>query len=71
MQEALLRESALKQRIPGITHGIKQVIEHAAIEAIESGVERISMPLLWSWRNMFEPLASTRRRMASTIPRTT
>jgi type II secretory pathway predicted ATPase ExeA len=69
MQEALLRESALKQRIPGITHGIKQVIEHAAIEAIESGVERITMPLLWAWRNMFEPLASTKRRIANTMPR--
>ena len=37
MQGAILRESGLKQQIAGITQGIKQVIEHAAIEAIRTG----------------------------------
>jgi len=55
MQEALLQESAIKQQIPGITQGIKQVLEHAAIEAIRRGAERISVPLLSAWRDAFEP----------------
>lgn len=57
MQEAILQESALKERIPGITHGVKQVIEHAAIAAIESGTEYVSRRHLSAWRDMFEPLA--------------
>jgi hypothetical protein len=56
MQEALLAESGIKQRFPGITHGIKQVIEYAAIEAIWSKTERITPALLPTWRRMFEPL---------------
>jgi type II secretory pathway predicted ATPase ExeA len=64
MQEALLKESALKERIPGITHGIKQIIEYAAIAAIGSKVEQITVPLLSSWRDIFEPLTE-RRPLAS------
>jgi type II secretory pathway predicted ATPase ExeA len=67
MQDSLLRESALKERIPGITHGIKQVIEHAAIAAISRGIERITVPLLSSWRDAFEPLTE-RRAHGATLP---
>jgi hypothetical protein len=56
MQQALLEESGVKQRLPGITHGIKQVIEYAAIQAIWTGTERISVDLLPAWRRMFEPI---------------
>ena len=56
MQEALLAESGVKQRLSGITHGIKQVIEYAAIEAIWQGTERITVEHLPAWRRMFEPL---------------
>jgi len=55
MQEALLEESGIKQQIPGITQGIKQVLEHAAIESIRRGSERITVPLLSAWRDAFEP----------------
>jgi energy-coupling factor transporter ATP-binding protein EcfA2 len=55
MQEALLQESGIKQQIPGITQGIKQVLEHAAIEAIRRGGERITVSLLSAWRDGFEP----------------
>jgi hypothetical protein len=55
MQEAILRESGIKQPIAGITQGIKQVIEHAAIEAIRTGVERVTLSLLSAWRDSFEP----------------
>jgi hypothetical protein len=50
MQEALLKESRVKQQIGGVTHGIKQIIEYAAIEAIQSGEERITKSLLTAWR---------------------
>jgi hypothetical protein len=53
MQEALLKESRVKQQVAGVTHGIKQIIEYAAIEAIRSGEERITRPLLTSWRGAF------------------
>jgi hypothetical protein len=69
MQEALLKESALKERLPGITHGIKQVIEYAAIAAIHSGREQITMPLLSSWRDMFEPLTERKLLHASRVRR--
>jgi hypothetical protein len=54
MQEALLRESALQQHIAGVTQGIKQVIERAAIEAIRTGIERVTLPMLSCWREGFE-----------------
>jgi hypothetical protein len=54
MQEALLREFAIKQQIPGITQGIKQVIEYAAIQAIREGSERVTGRLLSAWRDVFE-----------------
>lgn len=69
MQEALLRESALKERLPGITHGIKQVIEYAAIEAIRSRREQITVPLLCSWRDIFEPLTERRSPATSQVYR--
>lgn len=50
MQEALLKESRVKQQIGGVTHGLKQIIEYAAIEAIRSGEERITRSLLTAWR---------------------
>ncbi len=56
MQQALLDESGVMQRIPGITHGIKQVVEYAAIEAIRKGVEQITVDLLSAWRRLFEPI---------------
>jgi hypothetical protein len=55
MQEALLRESGIKQQIAGVTQGIKQVLEHAAIEAIRTGTERITLSILSAWRDGFEP----------------
>jgi len=69
MQEALLKESALKERLPGITHGIKQVIEYAAIAAIRSGREQITVPLLSSWRDIFEPLTERRPPAAIRVHR--
>jgi len=69
MQEALLRESALKERLPGVTHGIKQVIEYAAIEAIRSRREQITVPLLCSWRDIFEPLTERRSPATSRVYR--
>lgn len=69
MQEALLQESALKERIPGITHGICQVIEHAAIAAIDSGDERITIRGLCAWREMFETLAPNRKRVMAPVHR--
>jgi hypothetical protein len=54
MQEALLRESANKQQIAGITQGITQVLEHAAIESIRSGLERITLKTLSAWRDGFD-----------------
>jgi hypothetical protein len=64
MQQALLDESGVMQRISGITHGIKQVVEYAAIEAIRKGVEQITVDLLSAWRRLFEPITpgSTSRR---------
>jgi hypothetical protein len=60
MQPALLAESGVKQRLAGITHGIKQVLEAAAIEAIRSGTERITIPLLSAWRGQFESISDDR-----------
>ena len=60
MQAALLRESGVKQRLSGTTAGIKQIIEYAAIAAIQVGDERITAPLLGSWRQMFETDRSQR-----------
>lgn len=57
MQQALLTESGFKQRLAGITHGIKQVLESAAIEAIRSGTERITIPLLSAWRGLYETVS--------------
>lgn len=37
-------------------HGIKQVIESAAIAAIQSGTERVTLPLLPAWREDLESL---------------
>jgi hypothetical protein len=54
MQEVIVRESALQQHIAGVTQGIKQVIERAAIEAIHTGIERVTPPMLSSWREGFE-----------------
>ncbi len=73
MQEALLLESGIKQQIPGITQGIKQVIEHAAIEAIRRGSERITVPLLSAWRDAFEPQMWARpsARKSPTVRRAT
>lgn len=53
MQEALLKESRVKQQVSGVTDGVKQIIEYAAIEAIRSGEERITRSLLTSWRGAF------------------
>lgn len=53
MQAALLLESRTKQQISGVTHGIKQIIEHAAIDAIRSGEERITNPSLTAWRQVY------------------
>lgn len=61
MQEALLKESGTKQPMAGNTHGIKQVLEAAAIAAIRTGTERITVPLLASWRQVFESLELPRR----------
>jgi type II secretory pathway predicted ATPase ExeA len=69
MQEALLKESALKERLPGITHGIKQVIEYAAIAAIDRSYEQITVPLLSSWRDMFEPLSERRAKKRGQVGR--
>ena len=46
--------------LPGITHGIKQIVEYAAIAAIRRRLEHITVPLLSSWRDIFEPLAERR-----------
>jgi GTPase SAR1 family protein len=54
MQLALLKESGLKQTIAGITQGIKQVLEDAAIKAIRTGVERIDIPLPSAWQENLE-----------------
>jgi hypothetical protein len=62
MQEALLRESALGQGAVGITHGIKQVIESAAIAAIQTGAERVTLSLLPAWRDDLESLVSVKVR---------
>ncbi|HEV2702904.1 MAG TPA: TniB family NTP-binding protein [Steroidobacteraceae bacterium] len=62
MQEAILRESGLQEHIAGITQGIKQVIERAAIEAIRTGIERVTLPLLSAWRESFEPPEWSRPR---------
>jgi type II secretory pathway predicted ATPase ExeA len=69
MQEALLKESALKERLPGITHGIKQVIEYAAISAVTSQREQITVPLLSSWRAIFEPLTERKPTAVSRVHR--
>lgn len=53
MQEALLKESRVKQQVGGVTHGIKQIIEYAAIGAIRSGEERITRSLLTAWRGAY------------------
>lgn len=54
MQEALLRETFAKQQVTGITHGVKQVIEAAAIRAIRGGEERITAQMLTAWRGLFK-----------------
>ncbi len=54
MQEALLHESFAKQQVTGITHGVKQVIEAAAIRAIRTGEERITAQTLTAWRGLFK-----------------
>jgi len=56
MQRAILHESGLLQQIPGVTQGVKLVIEHAAIAALRSGEERISLELLQAWREDLQPL---------------
>lgn len=50
LQDVLLRETLAKQQISGVTHGVKQIIEAAAIQAIRSGEERITPAILSSWR---------------------
>jgi hypothetical protein len=65
MQQALLKESSLKERVPGITHGIKQIIEYAAITAVTRRLEQITVPLLSSWRDIFEPLTERARSRTS------
>ncbi len=67
MQQALLKESALKERLPGITHGIKQIIEYAAIGAVRRRLEQITVELLSSWRDIFEPLRESRRPVTSRL----
>jgi Bacterial TniB protein len=57
MQEALLAESFAKQQVTGITTGVKQVIEAAAVLAIRNGEERITRRLLPAWRSAFERAA--------------
>jgi hypothetical protein len=51
MQAAVLHETLAKQQVAGITHGIKQVLEGAAIWAIRSGEERIDAGALRAWRD--------------------
>jgi hypothetical protein len=53
MQEAILREARVKQLVNGVTHGIKQVVEYAAIAAIREGEERITTKLLTTWREVY------------------
>jgi hypothetical protein len=53
MQEALLRETFAMQQISGITDGIRRVVEMAAILAIRSGEERITVALLPAWRDAY------------------
>lgn len=55
MQRAVLKESGIKQSIAGITQGIKQVLEHAAIAAIRTGGERIDVSMLPAWQESLEP----------------
>jgi hypothetical protein len=50
MQKALLAETQLKQQIKGVTDGIKQILEAAAIRAIRLGEEHISKGMLSAWR---------------------
>jgi hypothetical protein len=38
----------------GITHGIKQVIDSAAVAAIQTGAERVTLSLLPAWREDLE-----------------
>lgn len=52
-REALLKECRFKQQVSGVTDGVKQVSEYAAVEAIRSGEERIARSLLTSWRGAF------------------
>jgi len=52
IQKALLRESQVKQQVAGVTHGVKQIIESAAIHAIRTGEERITLPALAAWRHL-------------------
>jgi len=55
--------------LPGITHGIKQIVEYAAIAAIRRRLEHITVPLLSSWRDIFEPLAERRPPATSRVNR--
>lgn len=52
MQNALIAETQLKQQIKGVTDGIKQVLEFAAILAIRGEEERITKPMLSAWRDL-------------------
>jgi type II secretory pathway predicted ATPase ExeA len=64
MQSALLRESQLKVQIAGVTEGIRQIIEEAAIAAIHCGEERINLSLLSAWREGLEPDPGPRKKRA-------
>lgn len=53
IQQALLAETQVKQQIKGVTDGIRQVLEFAAIRAIRTEEERIFKPMLSAWRDLY------------------
>lgn len=57
LQKAILLETRVKQQISGVTGGVKQVIEHAAIRAIETGKEKITKELIPAWRDFYAAAA--------------
>ena len=50
MQVAILQESLAKDQVAGLTDSIRKIIASAAVQAIESGDERITVKSVTAWR---------------------
>ena len=50
IQKCIIEETFALETVAGVTGGIKRVLEFAAIHAIRTGDERITIPALSAWR---------------------